>query len=59
MDRDIELEIKEMFRKLYPSLSVEELERAQLNFDRYIALVVRIADHKESLIDARPSESVS
>lgn len=58
MDRNADLELKEMFRTLYPQLAEGELERARINFDRFLALVVRIADRDAPLIDDRDGGAV-
>lgn len=42
MDHDVDLELKEMFRKLYPRLNADEREDARANLDRYIRLSLRI-----------------
>ena len=58
MNRTTDLELKEMFRKLYPSLSEADLERSPVNFDRYLALVIRIADRDPRLIDGLSNETL-
>ncbi|HZR82580.1 MAG TPA: hypothetical protein VFD92_15905 [Candidatus Binatia bacterium] len=55
MNTLIEDKLRALFRHLYPHLSDEELKRAQVNFDRYLELVVRIAERELTQGKSKPA----